>query len=169
MCIGSANAKGTDSGATRLFTAFPWCVLIANVKRTVFKIDLWVRILIVQGRGDRFMVQRHGDFDQSSDSGGCNGVTDVRFDAANGTKLFLVCLCFEHGSQCGHFDWITNWSRCAVSFDVTDGFRFDAGHCLSHGNCGCLTVDARCAKTGFFSAIIVDTEAIDDRVDSISS
>ena len=134
MCIRSADAERTHATASRAFGSSPRCQRIANIERTVFNIDLWVWIFVVQRRWNLFIMQRHRDLDQTRYAGCGNCVTNIAFDTSDRTVLFRIGIAgfigrvFKHASQRCHFDWIADRRRGSMSFDIANGLRINIRH-----------------------------------------
>ncbi len=95
-------------------------------------------------------------------------MSNVRLDAADSTELLFVRLTFKHTSERGNFDWVADWRRRPVRFDIRNRFSRNASHGLGHRDRGRLTVNARRGKTRLVAAVIVDSVPFDDAVDAIS-
>ena len=167
VSVGSANTERADARQSRRLRPLPRRQRVANFKRTVLKIDLRIRFLIMKGRRNLFVVQRHGCLDQTCDTRCCDGVADVRFDTTDRAELFLVSLGFKHRPQRRDFNWISDRCRGTMSFDIPDIFWIDARHRVSHRDRVRLASNAWCTEACFIAAIVVDPKAANDRVNSI--
>src|SRR6476660_1809775 len=75
VCVGAADAEGTDAGAAR--AGVPFTQTVVDVKRAMRKIDLRIGLLEMQARRQRFMRERQHGFDEASDAGCRIEVADV--------------------------------------------------------------------------------------------
>src|SRR4051794_39397305 len=98
MRVRTANPKRTDSGSSR-FAGLSLPATQARVYKewTVRKINLWVRVLIMQARRQRFVFQCQHRFDQTSHTRGRIEVSDVALQRTNRTELFSLRLRAKHG------------------------------------------------------------------------
>ncbi len=119
----------------------------------------WRQLLV----GER---QRH--FDQASHTGGRCQVAEVALDRADAAKLLVWRLGAVRLCQRLDLDWITDRRGGAVGFDVLDVARVDTGVFQRHLDHGGLALHAGRREAGFVTAVVVDADAANYRVNVVT-
>ena len=123
--IGAGDAKGAHTRDGRLGARRPRGHLPLDNQGKVAPWNLRVRLLTVEARGNRAVLQRKRHFDDPRNTRRALGVSDIGLDRADPTRLTGRSIDTEHSSEGQCLDGIAYTRARAVGFDVLHLARSD--------------------------------------------
>ena len=113
MGIRTTQTKRTYTSATRETVLLPFGQLCIDVKRTISEIEIGTRLLKVQAWRYLLVLERQNSFDQPRHTRRSIQMTNIRFDRAESTELFLRRTLLERFYRGSHLDRVAQ--RCCRS------------------------------------------------------
>ena len=120
--VAAAETESADGGPARMFRpADPRTLLGIQIERRFARFDGVERLADFDGRGQHFVVQRQGRFNQSRRAGRRLGVADLRLHGTQSAPSSLsVCLAVDFGKS-RYLDAVADSSSRAVAFNEFNG------------------------------------------------
>ncbi len=152
MRVGSADAEGTDPGPERKPVCLPFAQLGVDVERAVIKRNLRIRLFEIKAWRNHPVFHGKDGFDQSGRARGRVQMAYVCLYGPDGAEVLFLQRTLPRLKRLGqglNFNGISQYCSGSVRFDISDGFRINAGHDLGFGDDFGLSLHAGCCVAHF--------------------